>query len=264
MAKRIIQRRYWVALIFLAFVFLFHFLGWLKPVESFISNLFSPLVTKIYKLDIDPPLVESKSVIYTKYQNCLADKQDTEYWQAQAQILTTENQEFEKQLQFKKNQKYSMLAASVIGRSLDTNDQSLLLDIGQQDGVAVGQPVVVGAGAFIGKITEVGDRTSWVRLLSDSRSKIAGSILNSDQSIGVIEGGYGLSVKMNFIPRNETVNIGDLITTSGLEDGVPRGLVIGKIAALENEAYKPFQQAIITPTANLDKIFLINVIINVD
>ena len=69
---------------------------------------------------------------------------------------------------------------------------------------------------------------------------------------------------MNFIPRNETVNIGDLITTSGLEDGVPRGLVIGKIAALENEAYKPFQQAIITPTANLDKIFLINVIINVD
>lgn len=260
MAKEKNRPHYIYALIILGLLFILQFAGVLKPVKSMAYTLFTPLISKIYNLDANSIFKESKTDLYARYQICLSEKQNNDYEKAQIEILKKDNEELKKQLGFKQNQKFKTIAASVISRALETGDQSLLLDIGTRDGVYPGQPVIVGNGTLIGKIIETQEKTSWVRLLSDNRSKIAGAILNSEQSIGVVEGGYGLSIKMNFIPRNELVKIGDFITTSGLEEGIPRGLIIGKIAALENEAYKPFQQAIITPAANLDKIYLVNVI----
>jgi len=50
--------------------------------------------------------------------------------------------------------------------------------------------------------------------------------------------------------------------TSGLEKGIPQGLLIGTVEAIEKEAYQPFQKAILNPLANLDKITLVSVLIN--
>jgi rod shape-determining protein MreC len=65
---------------------------------------------------------------------------------------------------------------------------------------------------------------------------------------------------MNFIPRNETVLVGDKIVTSGLEKTFPRGLLIGEVAVAENEAYQPFQQAVLTAAADLSKLSIVSVL----
>jgi rod shape-determining protein MreC len=100
-----------------------------------------------------------------------------------------------------------------------------------------------------------------VRLLNDNSSKIGATILNTDRSLGVVEGGYGLSVKMNFIPRNEIVKVGDIIVTSGLEAGMPRGLLIGSVTAIENETYRPFQAALLLPGTDLSKLSIVSILI---
>jgi rod shape-determining protein MreC len=91
---------------------------------------------------------------------------------------------------------------------------------------------------------------------------IAATILNKDASLGVVEGGYGLSVRMNFIPRNEDVFVGDKIITSGLEESIPRGLLIGEVAVLENEAYQPFQQAVLATAIDPSKLTVVSVLIS--
>jgi rod shape-determining protein MreC len=85
-------------------------------------------------------------------------------------------------------------------------------------------------------------------------------VLNDDSSPGVVDGGYGISLRMQFIPRNENVHIGDQIVTSGLEDKIPKGLLLGTVAVVENEAYQPFQEAVLTPAVNLSKLTFVTVI----
>lgn len=113
---------------------------------------------------------------------------------------------------------------------------------------------------MIGTIAKIEKNISLVRLINDNQSKIAATILNRDNSLGVVEGGYGLSIRMNFIPRNETVLIGDKIITSGLEQTIPKGLLIGEVAVAENEAYQPFQQAVLTSATDLSKLFIVSVL----
>ncbi|OGH88175.1 MAG: rod shape-determining protein MreC [Candidatus Magasanikbacteria bacterium RIFOXYC2_FULL_42_28] len=247
---------------FLAIIFLAHIFGLLKPMESKIRLLLSPLLAKIYG-STNPELFKiSKQELYGQYQQCLAVQNETAYFRAQTEMLKIENQNLRLALKFSERAPYKLITAQVIGRSIDLSEQTLLINVGQNSGLTVNQPVIVGEGQLVGKITNLDANSAWVRLLSDSRSKIAALILNDEKSGGVVEGGYGLSIKMEFIPRNETVKIGDQVITSGLESNVPKGLLIGTVAALENEAYKPFQQAIITPAGSLEKIDIVSVIIN--
>ena len=53
----------------------------------------------------------------------------------------------------------------------------------------------------------------------------------------------------------------DSVVTSGLESGIPRGLLIGKVEAVEKEAYQPFQKAVLTSLINLEKISLVSIIV---
>lgn len=147
-----------------------------------------------------------------------------------------------------------------MAKNLDTADQIIILNRGANDGIKIDSPVTSGDGVLVGKIIKVEDSISFARVLSDNQSKIAATILNSDHSLGIIEGGFGLSIKMNFIPRNENIITGDQIITSGLELGMPRGLTIGKVAAIENESYQPFQQAVITPAVDYEKINFVGVL----
>src|SRR3989339_344017 len=155
----------------------------------------------------------------------------------------------------------STISDEIVAKNLDTADQIVILNRGANDGIKIDSPVTSGDGILVGKIIKVEDNISFARVLSDNQSKIAATILNSDHSLGIIEGGFGLSIKMNFIPRNENIITGDQIITSGLELGMPRGLTIGKVAAIENESYQPFQQAVITPAVDYEKINFVGVLI---
>ena len=195
------------------------------------------------------------------YNTCLTDIAKTDVLTAQFKILQKDNAELRKQLGFKQAQATQSVAAEVVGNNLDGAEQTLVINQGSTAGVAVDQPVVVGNGVLIGKIIKTEAAIAMVRLISDNRSKIGAIILNDERSQGVVEGGYGISLRMQFIPRNETVHIGDQIVTSGLEDKIPRGLVIGTVAVVENEAYQPFQQAVLTPATALEKLTLVGVVI---
>jgi len=247
---------------FLAIIFLMHILGFLKPTEAKIRLIISPLLAKIYQSS-DPTLFKiSKQELYGQYQQCLAVLNESDYFRAQTEILKDENEKLRVALKFAQSAPYTLINAQVIGRGLDLSEQTILINVGKNSDLKLNLPVIVGSGQLIGKIVGLDAQSAWVRLLSDSQSKVASMILNEDKSGGVVEGGYGLSIKMDFIPRNDIVAIGDLVITSGLETDLPKGLLIGTIAALENEAYKPFQQALITPVGNFDKIDIVSVIIN--
>lgn len=243
---------------------LFHYFGWLRPIENFFRAIVRPGSQTLYTLSVkingneeNFSSVEELQSEYVKIKGVLSSCQADI---ADYKIIQQENSELREQLGFIKRTAYTTVGAEVIGKNIDPLGNTIILNRGNSDGVATNAPVVAGDGVLIGKVLRVEESTSIVRLINDNQSRVAVTVVNNDHSIGLVEGGYGLSLRMNYIPQNETINVGEIVITSGLEKGIPKGLLVGKIEAVEKEAYQPFQRAVLTPFLNLDKLSLVSVI----
>ncbi|MBD3311724.1 MAG: rod shape-determining protein MreC [Candidatus Magasanikbacteria bacterium] len=253
---------------FIFFIILLHYVGWLLPVENFFRRLIVPGSKAMYTWSywINPEeidRVEELEEMKTKYKELEDKLLSVQVDQVQLDLLKEENQKLRTQLNFyDEHNNYEYIGAEVVGENIDPVGSTVILDKGQNYNINEGDPVIVNNGIIIGRILRVEEDISVVRLINDSQSKIAATLTNEDRSIGLVEGGYGISVRMNFIPQNEKINVGDTVVTSGLEEGVPRGLLIGNVEVVEKEAYQPFQKAVLSPFVDLDKIIFVSVITN--
>jgi len=176
-------------------------------------------------------------------------------------ILSNENNDLKDQLNYKKNINYKIITSRVISRDFDNVTKSIILDQGSNAGVKLNAAVVAGTGVFVGKIIKVEPDIAIARLINDSQAKLSATVLNTTKSLGAVEGGHGLSLRLQFIPRDEMIIVGDQVITSGFEEQIPRGILIGNIAVIENEAYQPFQSAILTPGTDLNKLLIVGVVV---
>ncbi len=252
----------------LAIAIIFHFLGWLHPIEQFVRHIMDPSSQALYTISIQ---IEENEETFTSIDNLTqayreAKKQLNESTidHTARQLLEQENEELRAQLRFLEQKKYTSVGAEVIGKNIEPLGNTIVINRGETDGIKKGNSVITGEGIIVGRVMRVETATAIVQLINDHQSKLIATTLNKEKSIGVVEGGFGISVRLNFVPQNETLHIGDIIVTSGLDEGIPRGLLIGTVEAVEKEAYQPFQRAIITPTAALDKLSLVSIITNAE
>lgn len=138
------------------------------------------------------------------------------------------------------------ISAAVIGYSPDPGIQSLVINIGRNADIRAGQAVITDEGWLIGKIQIVHETTASVLLLNDAQSLVLSRVQNEAASQGVVRGERGLTVRMELIPKSDSLTPGQPVVTSGLEPGIPPDLLIGTIAAIEQRAGEVFQRALIT------------------
>lgn len=250
---------------FFALLIFFNYLGWLNPIKNLGHALFTPIFRQTSEISINLNdnylFFKDKEDFFNAYRDAESRAQRAEVLAAENETLRRENDQLKELLAFQETLTAPLLTARVIGKSSDGTQKTVIIDHGEEQGIKIGQPVVSENGILVGRVIKTEKNIANVRLINDSQSKIAAVILNDTDSPGVVEGGYGLSVKMNFIPRNEVVMNGDRVITSGLEEDIPRGLFLGQVVAVENESYQPFQEAILTPGTDLNKLFLVGVIL---
>jgi rod shape-determining protein MreC len=165
--------------------------------------------------------------------------------------LVAENEALKAALSYREQQKVSPLLARVLAETDSDVLHGLVIDRGTADGVASGLPVQTGDGVLIGKVLETRAHSATVMLLTDSRSRLAVTLLGGKDTLGVLEGDRGLSLRVNLIPQTETLHEGDTIITSGLEPLVQRGIVIGAVDRIERSTESPFQSAVVAPYAHV-------------
>lgn len=98
-------------------------------------------------------------------------------------------------------------------------------------------------------------------MTNNSDCKLAATILGDTKTNGITAGDLGLTIKMDFIPQTVIIKPGDLVVTSGLEDAIPRGLVIGKVSTVTKESNDLWQSAVIEPLINPDDLIIISVLL---
>ncbi len=238
--------------IVISIIIALHYLGVLNGVEQSVRAVMSVPSGFVYK--------KTHQFASEGEQQHAQDTARAAFDSAKFILLSEENESLRRQLNFISKTPYSSIGGDIIGQDVEPVGNTIIINRGTHDGIENGQPVIAYDGIFVGKIVRTEESTAVIRLLHDGQSKVAATILNNDHSIGIVEGGYGISVRMNFIPQNEHVSPGDVIITSGLEKGIPRGLVIGRVEAVEKEAYQPFQKAILSTAADFEHLVTVSVI----
>ncbi len=184
---------------------------------------------------------------------------------AQLDSLRKENEKLRQYLNFFEEKNYDYVLARVLWSenllNLSTYNQNIVIDKGKKDGLRAGLVVINESGVVVGKVIEVNDSSSRVCLVNNNFCKIAVSINNPSSSSGLAEGDLGLSIKLNFIPQNEEVQVGDLLLSSGLERDIPAGLAVARINNVEQEVNDIWQKINAEALFNINNLNIVSVII---
>jgi rod shape-determining protein MreC len=153
-------------------------------------------------------------------------------WQQVAQRLSSENARLRQLLKLVPDPAVSFVSARVIANSGGSFVRSVLVDAGARDGVMRGQAAITGAG-LVGRITEVGERSARVLLLSDLNSRIPVTVDGSRER-AVLAGDNADRPRLLYLPARSEVKIGDRIVTSGSGGIFPPGLPVGVVSAIQD------------------------------
>ncbi len=145
-----------------------------------------------------------------------------------------------------------LLPAEVVGRDPTNLLRFLLVNKGTQDGARTEMTVVTSRG-LVGRITTVGPNWSRVLLITDVSSSVNAMIQRS-RTTGVVQGQVGGRLVMRYIPQGESVEVGDLVLTSGLGGNLPKGLLIGRVTEVRQKDIEMFQEAEVQSAVNFHRL----------
>jgi rod shape-determining protein MreC len=181
------------------------------------------------------------------------------------QSLVSVNQTLTALLQVRSTLDYRTVAAEVIGRQVTQSERVVSLSVGSDRGVSVGDVVLAGGAALVGRVIEVGPNYSRVLLISDTRSTVIG-LVEPTRTTGDLQGQLGGSLVMSQIPSTDEVNVDDEVVTAGIDLGngirspFPKGLLVGRVVDVERDPTAVVQTAFVEAAAPLDRLEYVLVI----
>ncbi len=245
-----------------------------KTDVSGIENVVKIVISPVQKLFIDMGNSVSDFFGYFQDKDKLrqeADsikKENTELKRklAETEISRLENEQLRKLLALKTDEyEFEFVAAEVVGRSPSNWYNSITINKGSADGIAVSHPVVSAGNALVGRISEVG--TTWARitLLTDPLHSAGAAVLRSGE-FGICEGDNALSAegkfKLSFVSKNADITVGDTVATSGLGGIYPKGLILGRVQKIFPDIKGISQYAEVVPEADLKNLRMVFVVVN--
>lgn len=204
--------------------------------------------------DVDRKLAQ----LQERYDALLAEN-------AQLQEATERVAELEGLLRFQNDHPdLQTVSADVLLRDPQSREKIIIINRGSNDGVAVGMPVV-SPNFFVGQVTEVEPNRARVLLVVDSGFQTGARLQGSDQD-GIVYGQWqeGGRVVMRHVPIDTEVRVGedgDLVVTSGRTEGVPAGLIIGKVLEKREDPLENEIELEVVPLVDLDDLQSVSVIL---
>lgn len=166
--------------------------------------------------------------IYDQNQELRRELQQMKSWKEAALQLEQENARLLDLNNVRLDPRLTYITGVVMADSGSPFRQSLLLNVGERDGIVDGWAAMDGLG-LVGRISGVGESTSRVILLTDASSRVPAIIQPSGQN-ALVAGDNTPAPPIDFLEDPEQVRPGDRLVTSGDGGVFPPGLVIGQVA----------------------------------
>ena len=169
---------------------------------------------------------QSYARIYEQNQELRRELQKMQAWKEAAVQLEQENSKLMALNNVRIDPALTSVTGMVMVDSGSAFRQSVLLNVGTDDGIVEGWATMDGLG-LVGRISGVGKRTSRVVLLTDPSSRIPVSVQPSGEK-ALLTGDNTSLPFLDFIEMPDNVRPGDRVVTSGDGGVFPPGLLAGQ------------------------------------
>jgi rod shape-determining protein MreC len=171
---------------------------------------------------------------------------------ARGEQLAQENAKLRALLELRPAMQVRSVPAEVMYEAADPYSRKVFIDRGATHGVVLGAPVVNESGV-LGQVTRLFPLHAMVTLLTDKDAAVPVLNTRSQQrsaAFGGAEGG-GL-LELRFMAGNADVQVGDKLSTSGVDGVYPAGLPVAQVASVERRVDSGFARVLLAPAAAID------------
>ncbi len=263
------RSRGWLVLVLAAIavvLILLHEGGQLQPVENIVNTVLGPIeraASGVFS-GIGNTFGAVRDLNELRTRNAELEKQNQDLLTEIAGLkgLQGENATLRQLLNFtQENPAYKYQTAAVIGRDPSPYLRYITLNAGSREGLAPGMPVVTAGSTLIGRVADVGLRSSKVQLLNDLSSAVNVRLQTSNVT-GLAVGQQDGSLLVQYLPLEAKIADNDIALTSGLGGNLPRNLVVGQITNVQKKDVDVSQSAQLRPAADYERLDVVLVITN--
>jgi len=170
---------------------------------------------------------------------------------AQVEQLTLENQQLRALLNLQERLNTVGFVAEVLYDAADPYTRKLIINKGMTNGVKPSAPVMDEHG-ILGQVTRVLPLVSEVTLVTDREHSIP--VLNTRtgaRGVAYGESGGAPLLELRFMATNADIEIGDQLTTSGVDGVYPPGVPVGIVTKVERRAETAFARILCEPVGRV-------------
>jgi len=245
--KSIVQRFTYLGLIVLAFGMML--IGKFDAVvadrvRAEVTNAVAPILGALSRpaQTISEGIENISSLTDIRAENLKLRQENTRLmqWQTAARKLYADNEALRSLLGVVAEKRVNFRTARVIAGSGGAFANTIILNAGRSGGVNKGQAVLTEQG-FVGRVSQVSNRSSRVILLTDFNSRIP-VLIEGSRSRALLVGGNSGYPRLIHLSPGTRAQPSDRIVTSGHGGSFPPGLPIGVVASVSDSgiAVQPF------------------------
>lgn len=228
----------------------------LDPVRKTISSALTPIH---WLSDLPPAFIDGVAFLFTSRGDM---EQELDLLKSRLLVLERQSQKYasvaaelnrlRELLNASRLLDEGVVVAEMIGASPDSDNQYILINKGDVDGVTLGQ-AVLDANGLMGQVIEVSEFTSRVLLISDSRHAVPVQVNRN----GVRAIAYGVGslsyLELGNVPDTADIIEGDLLVSSGLGGRFPQGYPVASVVSIEHDPGRSFARVKVVPEAELNR-----------
>lgn len=233
----------------------------IKDTGTFLSKIvYSPI--KFVKDKINE--TDEKKDLYKKYTKLKEKVEKTDLYHAEIEELQKEIADLKSTLELNATlSEYTYVNATVVNRNIGKWYNLLNIDKGSKNGIKKGDAVIINSG-LVGRIIKVSNFSSTVKLLTSDEisNKISVKISNKEKYYGLLTG-FDKDKKVYLIEgitEPDKINEGDMVTTTGLTDYFPSGILIGHVSKIVKDEYDLNSIIEVTPSVDFNDISIVTVL----
>jgi rod shape-determining protein MreC len=263
------RSRTWLVLVLAAvavILLLLHEGGQLQPIENVVNTVLGPIeraasgvfggIGNLFGA------VRDLNELRTRNAELETENQDLLTEIARLRGLEGENGVLRQLLNFtQENPTYKFQTAAVIGRDPSPYLRYVTINAGSREGLQPGMPVVTAGSTLVGRVADVGLRSSKVQLLNDLSSAVNVRLQTSNVT-GLAVGQQDGSLLAQYLPLTAEIAENDIALTSGLGGNLPRNLVVGQVVGIEKKDFDVSQSAQLRPATDYERLDVVLVITN--
>jgi rod shape-determining protein MreC len=154
---------------------------------------------------------------------------------------------------------YRSVGARIIGSPLNNFDETIRIDRGSDQGLAVNMPVTSAAG-LVGRVSAVSPKHATIELITNPKLSVGVRFSRSGE-VAVANGQHaGKPLRLDLVALTAKVARGDVVVTSGLQNSAfPPGIPVGRVRTVR--AGSILQDVTISPVVDLERIGFVKVLV---